>query len=39
MIIIEPKDIKNYHEVLVEELAAKGIIPAVMEECCILLVL
>jgi len=31
--IIEPKDRKNYHHELVEELAAKGIAPAMMEVC------
>jgi len=33
MIIIDPKDRKNYHHELVEELATKGIAPAMMEVC------
>ena len=33
MIMIEPKERKNYYFELVEELAAKGIAPAMMEVC------
>ena len=33
MYMIEPKEIKNYYFELVEELAAKGIAPAMMEVC------
>jgi len=33
MILIEAKDRRNYHVELVEELAAKGITPAMMEVC------
>jgi len=33
MIVIEPKEYRNYHVELVEELAAKGIAPAMMEVC------
>jgi hypothetical protein len=33
MILIEPKEKRNYHVELVEELATKGIAPAMMEVC------
>jgi len=33
MILVEPKETKNYYKELVEELAAKGIVPAMMEIC------
>jgi hypothetical protein len=33
MILLEPKERRNYHVELIEELAAKGIAPAMMEVC------
>jgi len=33
MILVEPKETKNCYKELVEELAAKGIVPAMMEIC------